>query len=277
MVKCPVTLRTLALCALFALYCSASTAHARDEYQLSLPLDITLSVTALAASGLGTYLYNQMDVLPPTELRNRNEFLPWDRRVLGTYSETAQTMSHIGSALAVAPLAIGGITWYSGASNGTEFGTFTLMFVQSILFQNGINLATRSLQIWPRPYIYSESENGSVAGKKAAAEAKGEAYGSFFSGHASAAFTVAVFTSEWFDYIYPNSANSSLVRALAFSLAGLESVFRVAAGKHYPTDILVGALVGTSISYGILTLHKKRNEKFSLWVGPGVAGVTLRY
>ncbi len=268
MVKCPVTFRTLALCALFALYCSASTAHARDEYQLSLPLDITLSVTALAASGLGTYLYNQMEIKDPADLRTKKDFLPWDRRVLGTYSETAQTMSHIGSALAIAPLAIGGIAWYTGASNGTEFGTFTLMFVQSILFQNGINLATRALEVWPRPYVYSQSEKG----KNAAENAKGEAYGSFFSGHASAAFTVAVFTSEWFDYIYPNSANTSLVRALAFSLAGFESVLRVAAGKHYPTDILVGALVGTGVSYGILTLHKKRNKKFSLWAMPGCAG-----
>ena len=221
---------------------------------------------------MGTYLYNQMDVMDPAELRAQKDFLPWDRWLVGNYSRTAQTASRVGSALAAAPLAIGGIAWYTGKSNGTEFVTFTLMFAQALLLQNGINLAVRSLQVWPRPYIYSESG----AGKNAAELAKGEAYGSFFSGHASAAFTVAVFASEWFDYAYPNSAYTWLVRIMAFSLAGAESILRVAAGKHYITDIVAGALVGTGLSYGILTIHKKRNEKFSLWVGPNVAGVTLR-
>lgn len=108
-----------------------------------------------------------------------------------------------------------------------------------------------------------------------AEKAKGEAYGSFFSGHASAAFTVAVFTSEWFSNVYPNSANTGVVRALAFSLAGLESALRIAAGKHYPSDVAVGALVGTAVSYGILFMHKKRNEKFSFWVGPNATGITF--
>lgn len=192
---------------------------------------------------------------------------------MGRYSETADLMSDIGSVIAVAPLAIGGYAWYSRASNGKEFATFSLMFFQSVLFQSGINLATRSLEIWPRPYVYSDSKEG----LEAAQNAKGEAYGSFFSGHASAAFTVAVFTSEWYDQVFPNSANTGLVRALAFSLAGFESVLRVAAGKHYPTDILIGALVGTGVSYGVLTLHKNRNKKFSLWAFPGVAGATFLF
>ncbi|MCQ2088798.1 MAG: phosphatase PAP2 family protein [Fibrobacter sp.] len=273
MVRCPVIFRTLALCAAVCLCLGSHKAFARDEYPLSLPLDITLSVVGLATTGLGTYLYDQMEVKDPADLRAREDFLPWDRWALGRYSKTAQTMSDIGAAVAVAPLVIGGVSWYKGYTNGAEFGTFTLMFVQAILFQNGINLATRSLQIWPRPYIYSTSKEG----LEAAQNAKGEAYGSLFSGHASAAFTVAVFASEWYDYAFPNATNTWLVRTIAFSLAGIESALRVAAGKHYPTDILVGALVGTGISYGILTLHKKRNEKFSMWVGPGVAGVTLRY
>ncbi len=266
-------IRSLALCAALCFWCTPSKAHAEFDYELSPTLDITLSVGALAASGLGTYLYNQMEVKDPSDLRAKEDFFPWDRKVLGRYSKTAQTMSDVGSFIAVAPLAIGGYAWYSGASNGKEFATFSLMFVQSVLFQNGINLATRSLEVWPRPYIYSDTEEG----KNAAESAKGEAYGSFFSGHASAAFTVAVFASEWYDQVFPNSANTGVVRALAFSLAGVESVLRVAAGKHYPTDILMGALVGTGVSYGILTLHKKRNEKYSLWAGPGVIGTTIRF
>ncbi len=266
-------LAPLMLAAALCLGLCAPKVHARENYEITASDDIPLSIAAIATSVFGSYLYSQMEVPEQGELRQPSELFPWDRRVAGRYSETADRMSDVGALLAVAPLAIGGYAWYNGNSSGKEFATFSLMFVQSVLFQSGINLAIRSLEIWPRPYIYSESEDG----KKMAEKAKGEAYGSFFSGHASAAFTVAVFTSEWYSETHPNSVNMGIVRALAFSLAGLEGVLRIAAGKHYPTDILVGALVGTGVSYGVLGLHKNRNEKISFWAGPTATGVTLKF
>jgi len=143
--------------------------------------------------------------------------------------------------------------------------------LQAIGIGNGINLAMRSLEIWPRPYMYAEDGDG----RKKAENAKSEAYGSFFSGHATAAFTVATFTDQWFRTAYPNSPYKGIMRASTYSLATLESVLRVAAGKHCFTDVVVGALVGTGVSIGILEMHKDRNENFSVWVGPGVAGITL--
>lgn len=246
-----------------------SLSGAREEYSLSLSKDISVTAMALITSGLGTYLYHKMEI--PNEVMDQKDLLPWDRKFAGRYSESADFASDIGVVFAVAPFAVGGLALYSKDSDWEEFGTFSLMLVQAALFQSGINLAFRSLEIWPRPYVFSQNPKG----RKAAEKAKGEAYGSFFSGHASAAFTVAVFTSEWFSQTHPNSVNTGGVRALAFSLAGLESALRIAAGKHYPTDVAVGALVGTAVSYGILAMHKNRNEKFSFWVGPNATGITF--
>lgn len=242
------------------------------EYILNPANDVSLSLTAILTAGIGTYLYGNMSYPDERNKVHKEDLLPWDKPVAGRYSETADFMSDIGSLLAVAPLAIGGWAVHTGNSDKQEFWTFTLMFTQALLFQSGINLAFRSMELWPRPYIFATDKKG----QKKAEEAKPEAYGSFFSGHASAAFTVAVFTSEWFDQTHPNSSATRIVRALAFSLAGFESALRVAAGKHYPTDVIVGALVGTGISYGILEMHKKRNQMYSLWVGPGTAGVSFR-
>lgn len=242
-----------------------------DEYSLTLSNDIPITLLAAFSSGFGSYLYSQMEI--PDNLRYPDRLLPWDRSTAGRYSESADFLSDIGSILAVTPFIVGGTAIYSGSSDWKEFGTFSLMLVQAALFQNGINLAFRSLEVWPRPYIYASSEEG----KKQAEKAKGEAYGSFFSGHTSAAFMVAVFTSEWFSQTHPNSSNTGVVRALAFSLAGLEGVLRIAAGKHYPTDVLVGALVGTGVSYGVLLMHKNQGEKVSLWAGPSTAGITFSF
>jgi len=267
-------LRNLALSCILVLLPLQSFARAGEsQYTLSKSTDITLSITALLVAGTGTYLYNQMDIPNEKDMVKKGDLLPWDRKFAGRYSSSADFISDVGSLFAIAPLAIGGYAWYSGNSNSQEFWTFTAMFFQSILFQHGINIAVRSLELWPRPYTYASSGEGQEKAKNA----KAEAYGSFFSGHASAAFTVAAFTSEWFSATHSNPDAIRVVRALAFSLASFESVLRVAAGKHYPTDVAVGAIVGTAISYGILELHKVGSKKYALWAGPGVAGVTFRF
>ena len=243
----------------------------RPEYKIDFGTDIPLTLSAGGMFGLGMFLYSRMDT--PATLKDKDDFLPWDKPLIGRYSENADKASDIGSILAVAPLVVGGIAWYDGSSSGAEFATFSLMFVQAIGISNGLNLTLRSLEIWPRPYMYAESGEG----REKAESAKSEAYGSFFSGHTTAAFTVATFTDQWFRTAYPNSPYKGIMRASAYSLATLESVLRIAAGKHYFTDVLVGALVGTGVSIGILEMHKKRDEKYSFWVGPNVAGVTLRF
>lgn len=243
----------------------------RPEYKIDFGTDIPLTLSAGGMFGIGMFLYSRMDT--PATLKDKDDFLPWDKPLIGRYSENADKASDIGSILAVAPLVVGGIAWHDGSSSGAEFATFSLMFVQAIGISNGLNLTLRSLEIWPRPYMYAESDEG----REKAESAKSEAYGSFFSGHTTAAFTVATFTDQWFRTAYPNSPYKGIMRASAYSLATLESVLRIAAGKHYVTDVVVGALVGTGVSLGILEMHRVRNEKFSVWVGPNVAGVTLRF
>jgi membrane-associated phospholipid phosphatase len=165
-----------------------------------------------------------------------------------------------------------GYSYKAGDATGQDVAGFSLMFAQALALQSGINLMVRSLEFWPRPYIYAEDGAGARKAKKAEAEA----YGSFFSGHTSAAFTVAVFTGEWFSEFYPESSYRGVVWVLALSAAGLEGVLRVAAGKHFWSDVAVGALLGTGGSLAVIQVHKKRSDRVSLWAGPGSVGLTVR-
>ena len=261
--------RSLIVGILFLMGFAQASEAERPTYKLNLENDFPVTLAAGGMFGIGMFLYSRMDT--PESIKDKDELLPWDKPLAGRYSENADKASDIGSVFAIAPLVVGGIAWHDGSSSGGEFATFSVMFLQAIGIGNGINLAMRSLEIWPRPYMYAEDRDG----RKKAENAKSEAYGSFFSGHATAAFTVATFTDQWFRTAYPNSPYKGIMRASAYSLATLESVLRVAAGKHCFTDVVVGALVGTGVSIGILEMHKDRNENFSVWVGPGVAGITL--
>lgn len=243
--------------------------YAKNEYTLDFATDFTLTVSAAAINGIGTFFYSDMHT--HNELKNQHTLLPWDKKFAGRYSKTADNISDIGKIFAIAPFTIGAYAWFNKDSNKREFATFSLMFLQAIAIGNGINLAVRSTELWPRPYMYATSGNG----LKQAEKAKAEAYGSFFSGHATVAFTVATFSDEWFKSAYPNSCYKGIVTASAYSLAAFESALRVAAGKHYPSDVIAGAIVGTGVSLMVLQLHKKQN--YSIYALPGVIGVTFKF
>jgi membrane-associated phospholipid phosphatase len=246
---------------------------ASHHYEVSVRLDVPLSLGIVMTSVLGAYQYYGMSRVSTNELKLKSELLPWDHAFAGHYSGWATTVSHYSGALAVAPLAMAGYSWYKGDADGYDFGSFTLMFVEAFALQNALNQLVRSTQLWPRPYIYAERGEG----RKKADSARGEAYGSFYSGHASAAFTVAVFTGEWFSEIYPNSKYKSFVWASSLALASAVGALRVVAGKHYPTDVVVGSLVGAGVSLGILKLHEVCKKKISFWAIPGNVGAILYF
>lgn len=62
---------------------------------------------------------------------------------------------------------------------------------------------------------------------------------SFPSGHTSAAFMVAVILSDFFPALF----------ALLFCWSTLVGFSRVALGVHFPTDIVVGATMGSGIGF----------------------------
>lgn len=248
------------------------------HYFFSPEKDFPLTFLSALGSVYGNYRLSEMSIPEREDVPAPSDLLPWDRPAVGRYSRAAGDVSTAFAILGAVPLALAGYSWYSDDAQGRDVAVFSLMFAQALAFQNALNLTVRSMELWPRPYMYAEEG----AGAEAARDAEGEAYGSFFSGHASAAFTVAVFTGEWFSEMYPNSAYRSLVWVTSLSLAGFVGVLRIAAGKHYPTDVVVGALAGTGISFAVIGIHKKsvRFGPVSLagvWAGPGTASLSFAF
>jgi membrane-associated phospholipid phosphatase len=247
----------------------AGTRH----YVLTLEKDLPLTFLAAFGSIYGNYRLSHMSVTAREDLPAREDLLPWDRAVMGRYNKTVDDVSDWFAVLGAMPLALGAASWYRGDACGRDLAVYSLMFAQALALQSALNLTFRSMKFWPRPYIYAERGEG----RKKAESARGEAYGSFYSGHASAAFTVAVFTGEWFSEIYPNSRYKSLVWASSLTLAAAVGALRVVAGKHYPTDVVVGSLMGTGVSLGVLKLHEVCKKKISFWAIPGNIGAIFYF
>ena len=84
-------------------------------------------------------------------------------------------------------------------------------------------------------------------------------YRSFFSGHATLAFTSAgLLCANHLGLGLLGKTGDILTCAGGFTVATATSVFRVMSDMHYATDVAIGALVGTAAGLAVPLLHFRR-------------------
>ena len=238
-------------------------AAAESPFAFSWKTDVPLLSVGFGLSLWGTYRYGEME--PRSGEPSKKDLLPWDRPFAGTRNGTADKISDIFALGILVPFAVEGYDLATGNSDAREALTFLSMAAEIALFQNGLNLLVRSARLWPRPEIFDDDAD----------RTKGESWGSFYSGHTSAAFAIAVFSSMWFEEKHSESSYVPLVWGVSLSAAAAVGVLRIAAGKHYPTDVVVGALAGSATSYAIVRLH--RNSRVSVTALPGYFGLSVSF
>ena len=105
---------------------------------------------------------------------------------------------------------------------------------------------------------------------------------SFFAGHVAVVATSTFFIAKVFDDYHPESNWKWAVYGGAAAATIGMGYMRLEAGKHFPSDILLGMLVGTTSGILTPTLHKNRDLKKQKWtVQPGFqengAGLLFTY
>ncbi len=241
----------------------AEVCAADSPFGLSLKTDVPLLALGMGTSLAGNVLYAGMEAR--SELPDKDRLLPWDRPFAGNRNRIADRASDWMSLALLLPFAWEGYNWKTGKSDAGEAATFLVTAVEIGFLQNGLNLLVRSARLWPRPELYSSGADLS----------RGDAWGSFYSGHASAAFALAVFSGMWFDAKNPGSSLSPVVWGVSLTSAALVGGLRIWAGKHYPSDVLAGAAIGSLSSFAVLRLHRSSNV--SLAALPGYLGIAVRF
>ena len=203
-----------------------------------------------------------------------------DRTVLGNHSAAAKTVSDIGLISLIAlPFALDlGDSLIQRARDrspqrsrhirgwGKDVVVLLETFAVTYASTNLVKFALRR----PRPYSYeADSEVGDPT--------ENDARLSFFSGHASMSFAMATSYAYLFQARHPRSRWVAPVWVLGMSLASVTAVARVEAGKHFWTDVIVGAAVGTGIGLLVPALHRNRvlGERVGLSLAPTRRGSLL--
>jgi hypothetical protein len=126
-----------------------------------------------------------------------------------------------------------------------------VMDLSVIALTTAVTTATKVFVGRQRPYV---RECGSELDEQTYDCRNQERELSFFSGHSSSTFAMASVTCVQNQYL-PLWGSRWAPCAVGFGLAAGTATLRVVADQHYATDVITGAVVGTSIGLLVPLLH----------------------
>ena len=219
----------------------------RTEWKVDLPI---------IAGGIGGYYaliwWDGRQTLPTDAeilALNRQDVWAFDR--IATYQDS-RAMAHLSDIgmytglLAPALLYLDPAVRADGASVGVV--AFEVAVLNTLITQ-GSKVLVRRL----RPYMY----NPEVSLDRKHGH---DAVHSFYSGHTSFTTSLAFFTATTYQHYHPNSPWRYAVWTGSALVPAITGFARVAAGKHYPTDVLVGYLMGAAVGLLVPELHRRWAE-----------------
>jgi len=212
-----------------------------------LEADPVIDGAVIAGSAVGALALRYLHFNEAPTGWNDELFGSLDKRVRTQYSARARLMSDLGLVTSVAvPAALAvGTTWDRAA------GDRALVFTESIAAALLVTSVTKTLVGRPRPYTYNDDPEARRHAKQRGRDARR----SFFSGHAATAFAALAAGGAIYAGREPDKTNRALAWGTGAAIAAATANWRVRAGEHFYSDIVVGAVVGVAAGTLIPALH----------------------
>ena len=235
------------LAAALLLQSRASVYHVRPK------VDVPVTIVAAAALII-PYAYADRLITPrcPCDPHEVNAF---DRPAIGNKSAVAKSLSDITVAtVIIGPLAIDALVlrrsrpWLDDA----------VVFGQTLVVNGALVTAAKFIVQRPLPRTY--------AGDSSLMK-RPEGYRSFYSGHTSLVFAGLAATAMTIRLRYGEKTWPWVLTGVLGTSVAIE---RVADGRHFPSDVIVGAVMGTAVGIAVPWLHKRA------LVAPAPGGLAIR-
>jgi membrane-associated phospholipid phosphatase len=217
-------------------------------YRIS-PLVDALVIGAGALGGGLPYLWRD-DLVGQDCPCDRNEVNPFDRRVIGNYSQVIANASDVSLVLALAlPL----LANYLVLDDGSVWLEDAVVFTQAVTTNLLLTAVAKFVVQRPQPTVYEPG------GPRVTGDAM--MYLSFYSGHTSVVFTALSAASFTVGKRYGRWALPWLVTLVYGAGVGAQLVL---SGGHFPTDVIVGAAAGTLVGTVVPWLHLRPERRLGL-------------
>lgn len=246
---------------------TAFTQKSEFPYKLNYTQDIIALSSGISLISYYVYLENnaKINYLTNEEVLNlnKNDINAFDRSATNHWStEFADASDVVQTSLKYVPTLL--LIPEIKNKNWNNILTLSIIGFEGYMITLGLTGCTKLTVKRKRPYLYNtttitESEKLYLAQEMVS-------YKSFFSGHTSTSFFYATFLSKVYTDIYGKSKWSYIITGISLTSATTVGYLRYKAGKHYPTDIIVGAIVGSAVGYFIPRLHKRKNNNVTLYI-----------
>lgn len=228
--------------------------------------DSTVDGAIVLGSVAAAFAFSRIPV--NTERRwEREAFGSLDRRVRDQFSARAAALSDLLVATAIAAP----VFTEAGGLVDDDVSSRYLVYGEALAVSLLLNAGTKYVVQRPRPYAYHRDPRVAAY---AASQGK-DSHLSFYSGHAALAFTAATTGG----YLFATRSQSTGARAAIWgsgaTVAAATSVLRVRAGKHYYSDVLVGAALGVGVGFLVPRLHHDGISLSGAEVGAIAGGLVL--
>lgn len=222
----------------------------------------------IAGSAYGLVLIQNKDGITEEELNSlRKEDVNFiDRFAVGYNSESASKTSDIPFALSFAtPLVLlfdDEINDHSGQVLG--------LYLQSMATTGAMYSITAGLVNRSRPYVYDE--NNSLDRRLS-----NNGQRSFYSGHVAASATATFFAAKVYTDFNPDASGKGWIWTGAALVPAGVAYYRLKAGQHFLTDMILGYALGAGVGILVPELHKTRDNNLSFYPSGGQNRLGIRY
>ena len=207
--------------------------------RIDAPVTLGASLTVLAA-----YIYGDRWIHPrcPCDPSGVNRF---DRPAIGNTSAVARHLSDGTAAVAIiAPFLVDALD----VGAGKAFNEDAVVFVETLAINSALVTAAKYSVQRPLPRTY--------AGDPTLIN-RPEGYRSFYSGHTSTTFAALSALSMTLRLRHGEKTWPWIVTGVVGTSVAIE---RVADGRHFPSDVIVGAVMGTATGIAVPLLHSRRRS-----------------
>jgi len=236
--------------ACFGIGASAPVA-AGSPYQLSWGTDGLVGGLGLGVAATGHLLDSSVTPLTPEQVARLDcgGINALDATTCDNWSPAVATLSDVlVGTLIASPLLLA-----LGEEVRADAVTYGVMYAETLVWAVFAPQIFKGTVQRTRPFVYGDE---APLEEQTAPDARR----SFLSGHTTAAFASAVFFASVYGANHPDGASRGWVWGGALAAATTVGLFRYEAGKHFPTDILAGAALGSLIGWGVPFFHRAGRE-----------------
>lgn len=251
---------------------ASATGPVKPRMQVNFPVD-------LGITGAGAAIWLTTEILkgkiapascrwcepPAGDVAVKNS-LRWDN------TKAADVTSYVtGFALApIAAFALDGLAVNSSNGSFREWGEDATVIMESIVVGANLNQLVKFIVARERPFVHDLDPAA-----KGRTSSPGDNNLSFYSGHTMLGFVSAVSAGTVASLKGYRSA--PWIWGTGLTLAAATGYLRIAADKHYFSDVLVGAIMGSATGFLIPWLHRPRNGAIvtGMAAGPVPQGGTM--